>query len=298
MKRYARWAGIALGGIFTLLVLLIVVLAGIGGMKINRTIDVPITAVNVPTDAAGVERGRHLVESWGLCQECHGEQFEGRVLEDDPLFARLAPANLTRGVGGIGGELEDIDYVRAIRHGINRNGKAIMMMPSEAFNVIGDDDLGAMIAYLKSVPPVDNQVPTSSARVLARILTVFDPSLFAANVIDYSEPRKPSPERGVTAEYGRYLGAICSVCHGQGLGGRIIQDGSGVFAPNLTSGGTLGTWSEADFISTIRSGATPGGNKLDAENMPWPRFAKMTDDELRAIWLYLTSLPPATPGAG
>lgn len=298
MGRYAKWAGIALGGIFTALVMLIIVLAGVGGAKINRTLDVPVAAVVVPTDAVSIERGRHLVESVGFCQECHGDNFEGQILGDDPLFGRLAPANLTRGDGGIGGELQDIDYVRAIRHGINREGKAILIMPSEKFNVFGDEDLGVMIAYLKTVPPVDNQVPKSRARLLARILTVFDPSLFPANLIDYSEPRTPAPKRGVTAEYGKYLGTICSMCHGQNLGGQFLPDGSGgVFAPNITQGGTPISWSEEDFISTIRSGTTPGGNKLDPENMPWPRFAKLTDDELGAIWLYLKSLPPVTPGA-
>ena len=296
MKRYAKWIGIGLGGIVTLLVLLIIILSGIGGMKIDRTLDVPITAVNVPTDAASIERGKHFVESVVPCQECHGENFEGKVLEDDPLFGRLAAANLTRGVGGVGGELKDIDYVRAIRHGIDRDGKAILAMPSEAFNVIGDEDLGAMIAYLKSVPPVDNEVPKSKARLIARIITLFDDSLFPANTIDYSVPRRLPPERGVTAEYGKYLATICTVCHGQDLGGDFLPDGTGVFAPNLTSGGSLGSWSENDFINTLRSGTTPGGNALDPKNMFWPRFGKMTDDELGAIWLHLTSIPPVAPG--
>ncbi|MFB3077302.1 MAG: hypothetical protein ACE1Y4_04775 [Lysobacterales bacterium] len=47
----------------------------------------------------------------------------------------------------------------------------------------------------------------------------------------------------------------------------------------------------------MRTGRTPGGNDLDKENMPWPRFAKMTDDELKAIWLHLQSVPPVTPGS-
>ena len=155
--------------------------------------------------------------------------------------------------------------------------------------------LVAIIAYLKTVPPVDNEVPQTRARLIARILTVFDEkALFAANEINHDAPRPATPSIGVTAEYGEYLGTVCTVCHGDNLAGALIPDGSNVFAPNLTPVGVLGVWTESEFISTIRTGVTPGRNKLDEENMPWDRFKMMTDDELKAIWLYLQSVPPAT----
>ena len=295
--RYLKWAGVAVGCVVTIVVLLIVVLSGIGGMKTNRTIDVSAAVVAVPTDQAGLERGRHFIESIALCQRCHGESFEGQVLEDDPLFGRLAPANLTRGNGGVGGELSDIDYVRAIRHGVGRDGRAIPFMPSELYNKIGDEDLGAMIAYLKSVPPVDNEVPKTRLGIIARIITVFDQSLLPANLIDYETPRSPAPEPGATLEYGKYLAMMCALCHGPDLGGALIPDGSGVRAPNITQGGALGAWSEEDFINTLRTGVTPAGNSLDKENMPWERFSKMTDDELEAVWLYVRSVTPVTAEA-
>ena len=133
-------------------------------------------------------------------------------------------------------------------------------------------------------------------RLIARILTLFDDkALFAANQINHDAPRPVAPSIGVTAEYGEYLGTVCSICHGDNLAGGIPLNDFNAFAPNLTPAGTLSVWSESDFISTIRSGVTPGGNKLDEENMPWQRFRMMTDDELKAIWLYLQSVPPATP---
>ena len=115
--------------------------------------------------------------------------------------------------------------MRAIRHGVGRDGKAIIVMPSEAYFKIGDEDLGAMIAYLKSVPPVDNEVPRSHAGVIARIITVMSPALFPANLIDYDAPRTVPPQ-GVTAEYGGYIGTPCSICHGQNLGGAELPDGT------------------------------------------------------------------------
>ena len=296
MKRYLKWVGLAIGGVLTLLVLLIVILAGFGGMRVNKTFDIQVASVDVPTDSASLERGRHFVETVGLCQQCHGDNYEGQILSEDPLFGRLAPPNLTSGKGGVGGSLTDIDYVRAIRHGVGIDGKALFIMPSEAFNRIGDEDLGAMIAYLKNVPPVDNEVPKSRVRLVAQILTLFDDeALFAANQINHDAPRLAAPPIGVTAEYGEYLGTVCSICHGDNLAGGIPLNDFNAFAPNLTPAGVLGVWTESDFISTLRTGVTPGRNKLDEENMPWQRFRMMTDDELKAIWLYLQSVPPATP---
>ncbi|MCH7746291.1 MAG: c-type cytochrome [Chloroflexi bacterium] len=294
MKRYLKWAGLAFGGVLALLVILILILTGIGSIRVNKTFDIQVVSIDVPTDSASLERGRLFVETVGICQECHGENYEGKILGEDLLFGRLAPPNLTSGKGGIGGSLTDIDYVRAIRHGVDRDGKALLLMPSEAFNKISDEDMGAMIAYLKSVPPVDNEVPQSSARLLARILTVFDDeALFAANKIDHDAPRPSAPSIGVTVEYGEYLATVCTICHGENLAGGSLPDDFNVSAPNLTPAGVLGVWTESDFISTIRTGVTPGRNKLDEEDMPWKRFRMMSDDELKAIWLYLQSVPPA-----
>ena len=293
---YLKWIGLALGGLFTLIVLLVVILSGIGGMRVTKSYDIQVAALDVPSDAASIEQGRHFIEAIALCQECHGEKFEGQVLEDDPLFGRFAPANLTSGRGGVGGILTDEDYVRAIRHGVNRDGKAIFVMPSELYTGIGDEDLGAMIAYLKTLPPVDNEVPKSKAGILARVITVFDPSLFPAATIDHTATRPGAPVPGPTAEYGEYLTVMCSLCHGENLGGGTVPDESRARAPNLTRGGALVAWSEDDFLKTIRTGTTPAGNNLKADDMPWKRFGKMTDDELKAVWLYLQSLPPVTAG--
>ncbi len=66
--------------------------------------------------------------------------------------------------------------------------------------------------------------------------------------------------------------------------------GQEVQTPNLTRLGMVGVWSEGDFISTMRTGVTPEGRKLD-EDMPWKYFGRMTDDELKAVRLFLRSLP-------
>ena len=295
MKRNLRWAGIAIGSILALVIILALVLMLIGGSRFNRTYDIPVTAVNVPTDPASIERGKHFVEAIAICQVCHGDNLAGKTMVDDPAFARIVASNLTSGRGGIGGTYSDIDYVRAIRHGVGNDGKGLPLMPSEAFNKFSDDDLGAIIAYLKSLPPVDNEFPESKAGPLGRIFALLDPSLFSVQLIDHEAPRAPAASPGVTEEYGAYLATVCTVCHGQNLGGTRPPIEGSPNSANLTSGGALGNWSESDFINTLRTGVTPEGKFLDPRFMPWNRFRLMTDDEIKAIWLHVRALPPLAP---
>ena len=171
--------------------------------------------------------------------------------------------------------------------------KALLVMPSEFYNKISDDDLGAMIAYLKTLPPVDNELDESQLGPVGRILALFEASLIPATLIDHKAPRPTSPPVGVTAEYGEYLAVICSLCHGERLSGGPVpgDEPDAPMSPNITPGGIIGLINEEGFINTLRTGITPGGRSLDSEFMPWQRLGKMTDDELRAIWMYLNSLP-------
>ena len=191
----------------------------------------------------------------------------------------------------MGASHTDLDYVRAIRHGIDHDGTALLIMPSNFFHNFSDADLGAIITYIRSVPPVDNELPGSTLGPFGRFFLLIGAPFLAANEIDHTAPRPTVPEHGVTAEYGKYLAVVCTACHGDDL-----ASGSGEFAgPNITPAGQIGKWSEAQFITTMRSGTTPEGEDLDPEEMPWKRFAKMTDDELKAVWLYLESVPPVEP---
>ena len=293
MKRILKWAGIAVGCLLGVIAIALGVLYFIGTAKINKTFDVQVADVVVPTDGADIERGRHFVEAVGVCQMCHTPNLGGEIAGDDPLFGIFAPRNLTSGRGGIGGTFSDIDYVRAIRHGIGQDGKTLLFMPSEIYNKISDADLGAIIAYLKSLPPVDNEMPDTSLGFLGRIFAVLDSSTLPANLIDHAAPRPAEPEPGVTREYGQYLGFICAMCHGENLsGGTVVgYEPDAPKVPDITPGGAPGNWSQAQFMTAIRTGITPSGKVLDGQFMPWPYFARMTDDELQAIWLYLESLP-------
>ena len=302
MRRFLKWFGIIAGGLLGIFLVLLVVVFFVGSRKVDRTYDGQIVSVTVPIDAAGIARGKHYVEAIGVCQVCHGQDLAGPVVDDckdepcigfsnDPIFGKLKPNNLTSGLGGIGSVFTDTDYVRAIRHGIGRDNKSLLIMPSEQYNRISDEDLGALIAYLKTVGPVDNELGESNLGPLGRVIAVIAGGLLPASQIDHSAARAPSPVVGVSVGYGVYLAEICTVCHGDQLTGSKVPGNERVDAPNITPGGALGDWTKPEFINTIRSGITPQGDLLDPRFMPWNRFTLMTEDELDAIWLYIQSLP-------
>ncbi len=161
-------------------------------------------------------------------------------------------------------------------------------------NYFSNVPLGAIIAYVKSVPPVDHTLNGQSFTPLTKImfvLGVFPP--MAVEAVSH-ETHVASQTVGVNVEYGKYVMDTndCRICHGPNLNGGPFPDPTRTkISPNLTPGGELAFWSEDEFINTIRTGVTPGGHELDNEFMPWNNYRNMTDDELKAIWLYLQSVP-------
>jgi mono/diheme cytochrome c family protein len=166
-------------------------------------------------------------------------------------------------------------------------------MPSNDFYYLSDADLGGIIAYVKSVPPVDNEIRERSLKPFAKILYAVGAfgNLLYAETIQH-DVRPPAPAVGLTVEYGKYLADAhgCKSCHGEALSGDQPAEPGAPLAPNLTPGGELAVWTEADFFNTLRTGVTPSGHEL-SESMPWQGLGKMTDDELKAVWLYLQALP-------
>ena len=293
MYRILKGVGFILGGLVGLAALALGVVYFITEAQLNKTYQISAEPLVIPSDSAVVARGKHLVTTVGLCAECHGDNLAGQTFDEGPLVGLISVPNLTAGQGGIGRTFTDTDWVRALRHGLHPNDKPVIDMPSNYYYHFSDADLKAIIAYLKTLPPQDNQLPPLEVGPLARIFILQDPSLLPAQVIDHSGPRPAAPEPGVTVEYGQYLTHFCRPCHGENLAG---ESGAGA-GQNLTSGGELATWTEADFMNTLRTGVNPQGRKLDPKMMPWPSLGKLSDDELKAIWLYLQSLPPVADEA-
>lgn len=301
MKKILRWVGIGLGGLMGVIVFGLIVIYAMSQTRLNRVYEIQETAVQIPTDAESILNGKHIFQFRG-CEACHGERLEGKVYLDDPAIGKVISSNLTSGLGGVGGEMSDADWVRAIRHGVRPDGTGYLFMPSTEFYYLSDDDLGDVIAYIKSVPPVDNEMPSSSLSFTGRIVMtlVEDLTFIPAELVPHNAPRPTPPEVGITPEYGAYLTQSCHVCHGLGMSGGVIPGfpSSWPPAPNLTfgAGSTLPTWTEADFIHAMRTGERPTGEELRSEYMPWTSYQYMTDDELKAVWVFLQSLPEKAYG--
>ena len=296
MKKAFKWIGIVLGGLVGLLVLVVIILFIISGSKIGQVYNIPQETITVPTDAETIAHGELLANVSG-CTGCHIQNLSGEIFIDEPAVAILAAPNLTSGQGGIGSRYADADWERAIRHGVRPDGTGLLIMPSQHFAHYSDEDVAALIAYLKSVPPVDNELPPRAFGPIGRMLLVLGEFKPAPELIDQTAAHPASVPSGVTLERGHYLTQIgvCAECHAEGLVGRSPEEAAEgpPAGPNLTPSGDLASWSEADFIKTIRTGVTPAGKQLDPMEMPWPGYSRFSDDDLKAIYLYLQSLPPA-----
>jgi mono/diheme cytochrome c family protein len=292
MKRVLKWVGYIVGGFIVIVLLAVGTVYAITSSRMAKTYPTDVPVVPIPTDSASVVRGKHLVETVGKCQGCHGDNYAGTVFSDDAVFAKLTSANITSGKGGIAGKYTDKDWIRTLRYGVNPQGKSVIFMPSEAYTHFNDTDLGQVIAYLKTLPPADMTItPAKSIGPIGRAVYLAGQfPLLPASLIPKDVDRRPVPE-GPTAEYGKYLvqAGVCQGCHGDNLGGSKAGD---VATPNLTPSGELGKWTEADFVKAIRTGVRPDGRTLSTF-MPWQLMKGLTDTELSAYWAYLHSLPPA-----
>jgi len=295
-----RWLPRALGALILLALLAGLALYGLSEWRLAKRYDAPRDEVRIPDDEAAVDRGAYLASTVSVCVDCHGPDLGGQVVVDDPGLGRIVAPNLTTGEGGLGSDRSDEELVRAIRYGVGPDDKALMVMPSDDYHHLTDEDLGALVAYLRSLPPVDQTLPAKTLRPFGRLLLALGQlDVFPAARIDMGlrPPAELQPE--VSKDYGLYLANIagCTGCHGPGLSGGTIPGAPPDFPPaaNLTPSGELGAWDFADFRDTLRTGKTPKGRAL-SEQMPWKSYAKMSDQELRAIWLFVSSVPAKDAG--
>jgi mono/diheme cytochrome c family protein len=297
LRKALKWIGIVLGALLGLLVLALILVYAISGSRMNKSYEIEVETVSLPTGPEALARGEHIAITRG-CTDCHGPNLGGTVFSDDPALGRLIADNLTAGSGGVGSSYDDADWVRAIRHGVGPDNRPLLFMPAHEFYYLSDADLGALLAYVKSVPAVDNEFPENAAGPLARVMLVTGQlDLLPAELIDHDSPRPEAPAAGVTAEYGKYLTIGCAGCHGPAFSGGPIPGGDPSWPPaaNLTPGGNLVNWTEAEFIDAFRTGIRPEGERFD-EAMPYEAVGRMSDDELKAIWLFLQSLPAIESG--
>jgi len=297
MRTFLKIVAWVAGGIVGLIAVALGLVYWQSGLRLQRIYAVTVPPVRVTDDAAAIERGRHIAATRG-CVDCHGQDLAGAKVIEDPAMGRLYGSNLTRGAGGLPAGYSDADFVRAIRHGVAPDGRGLFLMPSGDYAHFTENDMNDLVAYVNSVPPVDRPSVPLAIGPVARALLLAGKIRLAADEIDHASLRPDDVAPAVTVAYGRYLAAGCTGCHGANLSGGRIEIGppDWPLAANLTphASGRLAAWTEADFLAALRTARRPDGTAI---NPVMPRaFGQMNDTELRALWAYVRTLPPAATG--
>jgi mono/diheme cytochrome c family protein len=275
----------------------------------HTQVPLPQLPQSIATDStATIARGESIVRNVSVCGGCHGAEEKnpdgalsgGKEFHNWRIGTSRA-SNLTSDPETGLGAWSEAEIVRAIRNGQSRNGRLLSpVMPYEWLHEMSDDDAFAVARYLKTLPPVRNEVKQSPNFVfkLGKLLFLGPKPAISAS----------APPRGATADYGGYLSqhvGLCAECHTPRKGLLQNPDRSRLFAgasnppkdfpakpsnitPDPATG--IGKWSENDFVQAMRTGKEPGGRSLHPF-MPWPELKRMSDDDLRAMFRYLKTVP-------
>lgn len=282
-----RWVTTILSGLLTLIFGAATVMALVGYTRLNAQHTNPVHEVSVAMTPENIARGEKFARACAGCHSSTGDlPLSGQnFLEGAPFGTFYAP-NLTPIHLQ---DWSDGEIIRAIREGVRKDGRSLLIMPSSAFHNLSDEDVQAVVAYLRSQPAIEPASPQNNLNVIGAILFGMNPP---SSVQAPITAPVAAPQAGVTPEYGGYLVSSigCRDCHGSNMaGGTVDPSGNGPPAgPNLTR--AIGEFDEAQFITLLRSGALPNGDQV-SEEMPYKDYEKFSDDDFRAIYAYLKSLP-------
>lgn len=294
MSRAAKIALLLVAGMIAVLLLAGVLVYAVGGARMAHVYRYEVTSVKVPTGEAAITEGKRLFFIRG-CADCHGDDGAGKLIFETPL-ARSVGANLT----ALMPTLSDDDVVRALRHGVGKDGTMLMTMPAQEYRKMSSADIGHLIAYLRTMKPIARALPPSEVKPLGRFMYVCHVmKFFPAETFNHENKPPPPPEPGDTVAYGEYLSSNCVDCHGKHFSGGPIPGATALGDPaNLTPDETgLKDWTQEQFVTTLRTGVNPSGKKLDPTKMPWPSIGQMNDVEMAALWRYLRTLQPLPRGS-
>lgn len=259
----------------------------------------------VPLQSALIERGKILTKGLAACGFCHGETATpssvlagGQVFYDK--FGPVSAANITPAKTGIG-LWRDSEVLRALRASINKEGNWLSLDAHQGFEWMADEDALAIIAYVRSLPPIEKDISRRELSFIDRnTLGFFESRQEVKGFVPRIDKREPLP-------YGQYLVdhvARCTACHnapgslieGEAYlaGGKNIQRGDSTkVAPGITSSRVygIGDW-DADAIKQyLKTGSGPDGRTSDPEFCPWQFYAHGSDEDLSAIAAYLRTVP-------
>lgn len=285
-----KWVGVLLSGLLTLVLSAVSVVILIGLVKLYMPRNVPVPDLSVSMTPENIQRGEHLANSF--CTSCHSPTNELPLIGGVDLAKDLSiplgsfvSVNLTP--GGPLKDYSDGEIFNVLRNGVNPDGRVLVFMSTVRARNMSDEDIQAVIAYLRSTPAIDN--PTQDPADQPSLLAAF---LSGAGMLPEGKPPTPgvitAPPKGATVEYGEYILSYqdCRDCHGEDLKGGV----EGQLAPIGWNLDLVKKWTTEQFTTTMRTGVDPNGYQM-SETMPWKAIGRMDDMELEAMYLYLVSLP-------
>jgi mono/diheme cytochrome c family protein len=255
MKRFLRGIGITLLSIACLAMVAYGAVYAISENMLRHAYPIPTENIAIPTDAASIAEGKRLATVHGCFGGCHGNEVEGGLFFDMPAIARLNSPNLTASVR----KYSDAELVAIIKHGLRPNGRSVVVMPSEAFVLLKDEDLGRI------------GLVSGKFNLVAKLIATTVP------------PPAATSEAG---EHGRYMArTTCAQCNGRNLRGDSNPDFT---APVLQ---IVAACSQDAFKQLLREGVGLGGRKL-ATMGSWARqcLSSFTDPEIADLYTYLHAM--------
>lgn len=280
MRTALRWIGRAALALLALFVVAAGVVYAVSESKIRTTYEVDAAAVEIPADSAAVSEGERHARILGCYGGCHGDAAEGRTFVDDAMLGTINAPDLTRAVRTYSvGELVGI-----VRYGVRPDGSSVYIMPSAHFYHLTDEDLGGIIAFLRSVEPSDGPKTEVKLGPLARALFTIGEFNPVAEEIDPGVSRLDPGDGSDPMALGAYLGrTACSECHGADLTGIDHPMGS---TPNLA---IAAAYTPEQFRTLLRTGTPRDGRELRLmDDMSRNRFQHLTDTEIEALHTYLS----------
>jgi mono/diheme cytochrome c family protein len=288
-RAIVKWPGVVVAGLLAVLCAVVSGVALFGLYKLYLPSANPAPAIQIAGSPEQLARGERLAY---LCVSCHSSSgnlpLDGGAESFAPGLGVVYAPNLTP--AGSLKEWSEGEISRAIREGVDNNGRVLLIMPSEIFRHLSDADVQALVTYLRTQPAVGRQTPETQPNLLGVLLV--GAGLFRAQP-PISSP-VVAPPAGISLEYGQYLVAIsgCAGCHGEDLRGGD-PSGFAPAGPNLLA--IVSQWDAGQFVETMRTGIDPYGNTINPETMRWQAFsAAFTDEELKAMYEYIHNLAPAS----
>jgi cytochrome c553 len=292
MKRFLKIVRNILLALIALLIITVAYIYIASYSMLNHQYPLPAlrSEIMISEDSAVLERGRHLSIVMN-CNLCHSDDMGGQIYYSG-VMGTIAGPNLTPGQGGIKNTYTDEDWIRILRHGIRKDGTSMLVMPSEVFMNLSTEDMSALVSYLKRLPNVDREMPASELHLVGRALLVADklPLLVAEKTKNKRPIYTTTPTD--TLQLGQYLTEIysCRSCHGSNFSGKKMGLPGAPPSSNLTRAG-MKNWTKEAFMKTLRTGIKRDGDVIH-EVMPWRNATQLTEQELNAIWSYLSTVPP------